>query len=398
MDRPRNTTSARAALARQKKRLRQSLQTPISVEKARVALERKISLKFPHFKGFLTEYSHNLSMTGMFVRSDFPQPPGSIVAFEFQLADGPSLITGQAEVIWVRESEEGPDHPPGMGLRFVRLDADSRRLIQWAIEKEIEAGNHLFNVEDVPPKTERAPAGPAPGEAVLDAAALATAPGATATPGGEPAPDETAARSTRRRAALSSGELHALYPYARAAEAGASARPRRRARLLTAAAVALVAVSASGYLLRPASAPARFSAPAADPAAAGAAAPGTTAPDATARPAELDRQVAGTLDAWARAWSEQRADDHLAFYAPSFAPPEGLTRAAWATQRRARVETGRGAVTVSELEIEPWGAGRVRARLVQGFESSAIRMTVPKTLELVFDAGRWQIVAERSGP
>ncbi len=40
----------------------------------RVDLQRKVSLKFKELQGFITEYSENLSIGGMFIRTVSPRP------------------------------------------------------------------------------------------------------------------------------------------------------------------------------------------------------------------------------------------------------------------------------------------------------------------------------------
>lgn len=103
--------------------------TDDELRKRRVPLQRKISLKFKEFRGFITEHSANISMGGMFIRTESPQPPGTIFDFEFTLGDGYTLIHGIGEVVWVRERDEGPDRPAGMGVRFLNLDPESRQLV-----------------------------------------------------------------------------------------------------------------------------------------------------------------------------------------------------------------------------------------------------------------------------
>jgi uncharacterized protein (TIGR02266 family) len=97
-------------------------------EKVRVPIERPIAIRFDRFDDFVEEMSVNLSSSGMFIRTRNPRPPGSVFDFQFQLGDDFSLIEGRAEVIWRRRSE-GPDKPPGMGVKFASLDVSSQRLI-----------------------------------------------------------------------------------------------------------------------------------------------------------------------------------------------------------------------------------------------------------------------------
>jgi len=119
----------------------------VDLERRRVPLERKISLKFKEFRGFITEYSQNLSMGGMFIRTSSPKPVGTIFDFELSLTDDFKLVQGIGEVIWVREVDAGPEKPSGMGVRFLDLSSESRRLIQRIVEEQIAHGGTPFELE-----------------------------------------------------------------------------------------------------------------------------------------------------------------------------------------------------------------------------------------------------------
>lgn len=129
-----------------------------------------------------------------------------------------------------------------------------------------------------------------------------------------------------------------------------------------------------------------------------------TPPSAPVVPAEpiAEFDAAGVVDmvrAWARAWSEQRADDYLAFYSEDFRPDAGGTRAAWTVQRRQRVLRPR----FIEVELESIGVRqiaerRAQARFVQSYRSDRFSDRVTKTLDLVWEAGGWKIQGEMSRP
>jgi len=108
------------------------------LRKERIDIQRKVSLKFKEFRGFITEFSENISTGGMFIRTTRPQPPGSIFDFELTLGEDYTLIHGLGEVVWVREKDEGFDRPAGMGVRFLSLDPDSRRLIDEIVARRLE--------------------------------------------------------------------------------------------------------------------------------------------------------------------------------------------------------------------------------------------------------------------
>ncbi len=106
----------------------------------RLPLARQVALDFEDFRGFIAEYSKNISMTGMFIESDSPKDPGEVFQFEFRLADGYRLIQGRGQVVWKRDVAEGPDAPAGMGIRFLEIDEAGRQLIGRMLEEYEKSG------------------------------------------------------------------------------------------------------------------------------------------------------------------------------------------------------------------------------------------------------------------
>lgn len=127
-------------------RIRPPVQVPVTAS----GFDRTISLSFANVKGFLTEYSANISVAGMFVRSPRPSLPGTVLDLELCLFDGLKLIRGSATVVWAREADLGPEQPAGMGVRFLKLDPASRRLVHWVVEKHLGGGAPPFDL-DAPP-------------------------------------------------------------------------------------------------------------------------------------------------------------------------------------------------------------------------------------------------------
>ena len=76
---------------------------------------------------YLFAYITDISATGIFIRTTSPEPRGTSLNLRFHPdAGGPLAIEG--EVIWVNPYRPGaPDNlHPGMGVRFVELDDDTR--------------------------------------------------------------------------------------------------------------------------------------------------------------------------------------------------------------------------------------------------------------------------------
>ena len=119
---------------------------PVSLDSRRVPLERKVILKFHHFGGFFIEYSANISLTGMFIKTEAPKLPGSIFIFEVWLGDEHRLVHGLGEVMWVRMEDEGSDRPSGMGIRFLKIDDESRVVVERVIAEHVEKGGEVFDL------------------------------------------------------------------------------------------------------------------------------------------------------------------------------------------------------------------------------------------------------------
>jgi uncharacterized protein (TIGR02266 family) len=117
----------------------------------RVPLERKVILKFHHFGGFFIEYSANVSQTGMFIKTDAPKPPGSVFIFEIWLGDENKLVHGVGEVVWIRSEDDGADRPAGMGIRYLKIDDESRVVVQRVIREQIEKGGKVFDLAQAGP-------------------------------------------------------------------------------------------------------------------------------------------------------------------------------------------------------------------------------------------------------
>lgn len=118
----------------------------VPLESRRMPLETRVLLKFDRFSGFISEYSSNISQGGMFIRTLSSEPVGTILDFGFRLGDGYELIHGRGEVVWVREQDESPERPAGMGIRFLDLNLESRELIRMMVENFVQQGGTPFDV------------------------------------------------------------------------------------------------------------------------------------------------------------------------------------------------------------------------------------------------------------
>jgi two-component system, OmpR family, alkaline phosphatase synthesis response regulator PhoP len=95
----------------------------------------RMPTRFPVLHGMesdplLAGYALNLSTDGMFLETDATVPPGTVIELKFFLPEGESKICCTARVAWLNNGELSRQNlPPGMGVQFLDLEADARRLI-----------------------------------------------------------------------------------------------------------------------------------------------------------------------------------------------------------------------------------------------------------------------------
>ena len=111
-----------------------SLLAVAAAPKAEVTVALRLHLEYPSVQAFIQSYAVNLSAQGMFWPSTTPLQPGERMRFEVVLADALPVLRGEAEVRWTEQSPT----LQGMGVRFVRLDAQSQELLTQALTWKAE--------------------------------------------------------------------------------------------------------------------------------------------------------------------------------------------------------------------------------------------------------------------
>lgn len=94
----------------------------------RVPLSLLVQYRLNSFEDFLAEYSADISVGGMFIRTDEPREEGAMIYLQFWLNDGSKLIEGLGKVVRVNPPGN-PEKPAGMGVEFVNFDDDSMAFI-----------------------------------------------------------------------------------------------------------------------------------------------------------------------------------------------------------------------------------------------------------------------------
>ncbi len=107
----------------------------------RTLLSLKIRYKSATLEDFIERYSSDISRGGVFIKAKKPLAVGTLLKFEFMLKDESSLIHGVGRVVWRREeADASPQDPAGMGIKFIKMDADSRAVVQKIADDRARPG------------------------------------------------------------------------------------------------------------------------------------------------------------------------------------------------------------------------------------------------------------------
>lgn len=120
----------------------------------------RIKLPYGSEAEFVERYGSNVARGGIFVATKSLKPEGTLIGFEFVLANGERLLRGEAVVVKAQVDEGG--QRAGMTLRFTRLDAASKALVDRVVEKRGAPAPEPSGVEsEAPPVAVKAAPKPA---------------------------------------------------------------------------------------------------------------------------------------------------------------------------------------------------------------------------------------------
>ena len=101
---------------------------------------------------FIEHHSHDVSRGGMYIKTPQPFPPGTLLKFEVKIAADQKVIQGVGRVVWRRESDEATlEHPAGMGVKFIKLDEESKIIIDQLVTART---GEISAYDEVAPETE----------------------------------------------------------------------------------------------------------------------------------------------------------------------------------------------------------------------------------------------------
>ena len=87
-----------------------------------------LEVDYGNQENYLFAYIRDISATGIFVRTNSPEPPGTRLNLRFTPPSADTPLELEGEVIWINPYRPGAmdNLHPGMGIRFVGLDDELR--------------------------------------------------------------------------------------------------------------------------------------------------------------------------------------------------------------------------------------------------------------------------------
>lgn len=90
----------------------------------------------PNQNELLTNYSVNISASGIFIETDSILPVDTEIVVKFKLPGADRIIAANVRVMWTNEpgATKKASLPPGMGLRFLDLSLDDLHAVRAFLE------------------------------------------------------------------------------------------------------------------------------------------------------------------------------------------------------------------------------------------------------------------------
>jgi uncharacterized protein (TIGR02266 family) len=99
-------------------------------------VSKVLPVMFKYGEQFIKGYLGNMSTWGLFIKTDNPLSPGHKFSLKLDLPGIEETIKLKCQVVWTRPQEEGPNRPPGMGIKFRDIDMKDYRTLKEYIKEQ----------------------------------------------------------------------------------------------------------------------------------------------------------------------------------------------------------------------------------------------------------------------
>lgn len=125
--------------------------------------------------------------------------------------------------------------------------------------------------------------------------------------------------------------------------------------------------------------------------------PTLPAPPLASLAADKSNDILKVVKAWAAAWSAQKVDSYLAFYADDFKTPAGESRTSWSAVRKERISSPKSIqVNISNATVMFSDNDHATVKFRQSYRANHLKASGSKTLLMVKAGDKWLIQEERA--
>jgi type IV pilus assembly protein PilZ len=95
-----------------------------------------LQVEYDRLNALLSDYTHNISRGGTFIRTDRPPELGTVLSFTIRAPRLGEPIRLRGAVRWVvRHDQAGPGRPAGMGIEFVYESPTQKETIESRLDR-----------------------------------------------------------------------------------------------------------------------------------------------------------------------------------------------------------------------------------------------------------------------
>ncbi|MGB6992878.1 MAG: PilZ domain-containing protein, partial [Thermoanaerobaculia bacterium] len=108
----------------------------------RAPLVAQVLIEYPNEESPEAAYTANVSVGGFFVQSSKPRPIGTSFRFQLLILSKGPAIQGFGEVRWIRQTDQGPGRPAGMGVQTgMVVSEEGQKTLRQSVAGAIKAAS-----------------------------------------------------------------------------------------------------------------------------------------------------------------------------------------------------------------------------------------------------------------
>lgn len=96
----------------------------------------QLPIEYERLNALLSDYTHNISRGGTFIRTERPLPAETVLSFTIRAPKLGEPLLLRGVVRWVVEADEaGPERPAGMGIEFVFDSPEQKAAMEERLDR-----------------------------------------------------------------------------------------------------------------------------------------------------------------------------------------------------------------------------------------------------------------------